>query len=236
MEQIAIIVPTRSRAGNLAQLKQSWEQTTSGKSIFCPVIDNDQLDEYAEIIGGTNWLPSDWSVHNDYPLSSVEKINHVAEVLSKNYPIIGFISDDFIIHTQGWEDKIIDWQMKNKGICYCNDLLQSESLPTAVFIHSDIIKALGYMGIPSLKHYYVDNYWLDIGTRLKKLKYFHDIVIEHKHWSNGKAQKDELYQKTSNTLWDRDKLAWDTYVLTNEGEKEIAKIIKYDRSTIYSEG
>jgi hypothetical protein len=224
MEQIAIIVPTRSRVAEFARLKQTWLETTSKKSILCPIVDNDQLDDYAEHIKGTNWLPADAAP----PLSSVEKINHAAGILNKNYPIIGFISDDFMIHTQGWEEKIIDWQLQHKGICYCNDLLQSQNLPTAVFIHSDIIKALGYMGLPALKHYYVDNYWLDIGTRLKKLKYFHDIIIEHRHWSNGKSEKDQLYHQTENSLWTRDAAQWADYILTKEGDKEITKIIKYD--------
>lgn len=228
MEEIALLVPTRSRVELFTRLKESWEKTTSGKSVLVPIVDIDELHIYADTIAGTNWMPSETSRP-----SAVEKLNQASAILSLNYPVIGFVSDDFVFHTQGWEDKIVEWQRKAVGIAYCNDLLQGASLPCNVFIHSDIIRALGFMAPTELKHYYNDNYWLDLGLRLKRLKYFHDIIIEHKHWSNNKAQKDELYSSTENAYMTRDREAWDKYRGEEKKlDRDITTIGKYEAQKI----
>jgi hypothetical protein len=231
MESIALIVPTRSRVDRFGDLKWSWKLTTGGKSRIIPIVDHDQIDDYGPVTADIDLVLS----RENMIQSSVEKINLGASVTAHKYPIIGFISDDFIFRTREWEDKVIEWQTANKGICYCNDLLQGENLPTAVFMHSSLINALGYMGLPTLKHYYVDNYWLDLGTKLKRLKYFHDIIIEHQHWSNKKTIKDQLYSITENYM-DQDKRTWDEFVRNSGGNLEVSKIINYEKDQNDSTG
>jgi hypothetical protein len=58
------------------------------------------------------------------------------------------------------------------GIAYGNDLLQSEKLPTAVCMTSNIIDALDYIVPPQLQHMYADNFWKDLGICTKIIKYF----------------------------------------------------------------
>lgn len=227
MKQINVIVPTRDRVGGFERLKKSWKETTNGLSTLTPVVDIDQVEDYQHLTADINLVVSGAE-------SSVWKINAAARVLIEDInpaAIIGFVSDDFVFRTPDWETEIITWQHVNRGICYCNDLLQGENLPTAVFIHRDIVKALGYMGLPSLKHYYVDNYWLDLGHRLGRIKYFPDIVIEHQHWSNNKTAKDKLYSITENHM-DQDKRTWDEFVRNNDGFKEVEKIINYQKHNV----
>jgi hypothetical protein len=86
---------------------------------------------------------------------------------------------------------------------YGNDLLQGANLPTAVFMTSDIIRALGWMVPPSLQHLYVDDSWRDLGRSAACLQYLPDVVIEHVHpFALGadhrpKAELDDGYRRVN---------------------------------------
>lgn len=224
-KKIAILVPTRSRPEIFLRLLESWEKTTSRKSQLMPIIDSDQVERYDKALSR---CPEAFVCsHREGIPTLVRKLNigagaHIA------YPIISFMGDDCVFQTADWEDQIINWQEKNKGICYCNDQLQEGSLPNNVFIHSEWIEALGFMAPPVLNHYYIDNYWMDLGLRLRKLKYFHDIVIEHRHWSNGKAEKDDTYQNAESKFMQQDQIIWDLYRGPGGGlDQDVSKIIKH---------
>jgi hypothetical protein len=216
MDEILIVVPSKGRPEMMQSFIESWQLTTSGKSDILVGLDDDDETKTKYPISVNRAL-----MVNGYELN--KKNNILATYgASKGYPIIGCLSDDFIFHTKGWEDQIIEWQEVNKGICYGNDLLQGANLPTAPFIHSSIITALGYAAPPELIHYYIDNYWLELGMRLDKLKYFPDIIIEHKHWSSGKSIKDETYSN-SEKLMTQDRETWDKYRETKLSE-DVKKI------------
>lgn len=209
MKKLTIIVPSRGRPHLMERLLESWKRTTLGHSRIVMVLDGDDSYHYNE-------------VHNKYVGTAVElavifgerrlltsKLNCFAGDWKEEGSIgVGFMGDDCVFISENWELPIIEWLEKNVGICYGNDLLQGESLPNNVFIHTDIIDALGFMAPPELKHYYIDNYWKDLGLRLDKLKYFPNIIIEHRHWSNKKEVKDTIYTEAEK-LMGEDKITWD---------------------------
>lgn len=205
MEKIAIIIPSRGRPELMKALIESWEKTTQGGSNIIMGLDtNDpELNNYPIDDERFGWLIGPQKELN-------EKNNNLARGRANDYEIIGCLSDDFVFLSKDWEGKVIECQESLKGICYGNDLLQGRNLPTAPFIHNNIIKALGYAAPPVLKHYYIDNYWLELGMRLNRLQYIPDMIIEHRHWSSGKSIKDETYSK-SETLMGQDREAWDHY-------------------------
>jgi hypothetical protein len=137
---------------------------------------------------------------------------------------VGFMGDDCVFMTPGWDLFIVEYLKNNKGICYCNDLLQGENIPNNVFMHVDIIKALGFMAPPELKHYFIDNYWRELGSQLGKFEYFGNIVIEHRHWSNEKAEKDATYTEAED-LMGPDRIAWDNYRTSGRVQEDVNKII-----------
>lgn len=203
MEKIAIIVPSRGRPQQMRELMASWLLTSKGKSVIMMGLDGDDptLQNYPP---GIQLITTPGGELN-------EKNNRLANAaLLRGHEIVGCLSDDFIFFTHGWEDIVIHWQEKHRGICYGNDLLQGRALPTAPFIHKDIIIPLGFTAPPELIHYYIDNYWLDLGLRLEKIMYLPQVIIEHKHWSSGKSKKDETYSN-SEILMNRDKETWDAY-------------------------
>jgi hypothetical protein len=110
-------------------------------------------------------------------------------------------------------------------VCYGNDLFRGGSLPTSVFISSNIIKALGFMVPPTFKHMYCDNFWYNLGHELGCLKYFPDIIIEHMHHGNNKANMDSQYKRTEGYLAEDGK----AYLDYNENQfsKDIQKVKDY---------
>jgi hypothetical protein len=91
---------------------------------------------------------------------------------------------------------------------------------------SKIIKAIGYMAPPKQKHMYLDNFWLDLGTRLNSIHYLEDVIIEHLHFSVGKSDMDSSYQETNDSaIYNADKVAYDEYLLT-QMDIDIEKILK----------
>ena len=76
------------------------------------------------------------------------------------------------------EDIFLEEANKNKlCVYYGNDGYQGEILCTHAFISSNIIKTLGFMGPECLNHYYVDNFWMEMGKHLKCLKYLEIIFF-----------------------------------------------------------
>lgn len=216
-KEIVIIVPTRGRPDNMKRLIESWSQRTQGKSEIVMVLDEDDYENY---FGIEPWSASPHIIVGERR-DLCEKTNILIPIaLKQDHKIFCSVGDDHVFLTPGWEDRIIEWQNANKGICYCNDLLQFENLPTNVFIHRDIIEPLGYMAPPVLEHYFIDNYWKDLGLRLNNIHYFPDIVIEHRHWSNNKSVKDATYAEVE-AKFRQDQKVWDAY-----RETELANDVK----------
>lgn len=224
MRDILIIIPTRSSGGtrvdSLRRLIESWRKTTEGYSDIMTVLDDDDKENY---VGALNPIGHHVVMRRT---NLVNKLNTAVKMTVKEYKIICFVGDDVVFQTPGWEKQIVDYMNVN-GPCvaYCNDLLQGGNLPNNVFLSSEIVEALGYMCPPELKHYYIDNFWKDLGIRLGRMKYFPDIVIEHMHWSNNKMPKDELYTE-SERMMGEDQQAFDKY-RAERFDSDIRKIAEF---------
>lgn len=233
MRDILIIIPTRSSGGtrieSIKRLFKSWRETTDGYSDILVCMDDDDYQQYIQILPPTSII----QIRSNMKL--VEKLNIAAMNYADRYKIVCFVGDDVVFKTEGWEKEVVEWMEKNKpGVCYCNDLLQEETLPNNVFLSSEIVLAMGYMVPSSIQHYYIDNFWKDLGIRLSKLKYFPDIIIEHMHWSNDKAEKDALYTE-SEKMMETDRQAFDKYRVQKMAE-DIEKIKNYSHDSKGTEG
>lgn len=227
-EKIYILIPTRDRPETIWRLIDSWlrERDNNGNSELIIIVDSDQKELYHKLFEEIHMGINVVIIKKGYKL--VPKLNIVAnavingefgEVLG-----IGFMGDDCVFRTS-WETEIVRQLKESKGFAYANDLLKGEEIPNNVFIHRDIIEKLGFMCPKVLQHYYIDNYWKDLGIKIHNIRYFPNIIIEHMHHSNGKARKDDLY-KRSEVLLDIDKLAYDDYLLSGKMQKDVNKILE----------
>lgn len=214
MTALAVIVPTRGRPENAARLETAFRDTDTLNAVPVFVADREdpKLPGYQQALdegrirrllvhdgpGGTGLC---------YPL------NFAARRYASVYEAIGFMGDDHLPRTVGWEDKILDaLDSLEPRVVYGNDLLQGPNLPTAVFMQSRMIRAMGVMAPQVMRHLYLDNFWKELGERLNGLVYLPDVVIEHLHPAAGKAPMDDGYQRVNAPAADRsDREAWLAY-------------------------
>jgi hypothetical protein len=191
------IIPTRGRNDNAIRLFEAINATADFTEVVF-AIDNDDLKTYQGLVDKTAGLDNVKVVVADR-MGMNGTLNHWALWFSPDYDYICFMGDDHLPRTGGWDTKLAEAIGSDVGISYGNDLLQGENLPTAVVMSSKIIRATGFMSPPNLKHLFLDNYWLAMGQALGNANYLPDVIIEHLHYTNGKAEHDERYAAVNNS-------------------------------------
>lgn len=204
MRDLVLVVPSRGRPGSIADLRDWLNRTCKEDTSLLVGLDSDdpRRPEYPKGI--------DYVVRSGIR-SVVPWMNELALPLVDEFRYIGMIGDDNRPRTTGWDTRIIE-ALQDKPFAFGNDLYPRDpgSHCAHIFCRSEIVKTLGYLGPPTLKHMFVDNVWLEWG-RACGIAYLDDVIIEHLHFTTGKSAYDETY-RTSAGLWDRDNAAWSAYV------------------------
>lgn len=203
---LLVIVPTRGRPQNAARLEKAFQETDSLNADLVFVADYDD----PELISYHTAVSRLLIYRGQTGKGLVPSLNWAAELYVDIYDYLGFMGDDHLPRTAGWDAHVLGaLDAVEPRVAYGNDLLQGEQLPTAAFLPSRMVRALGFMAPPVLQHLYVDNFWLELGQALKGLRYLPDVTIEHIHPAAGKAPMDERYSVVNAQAADRiDSDAW----------------------------
>ena len=221
-----VVVPTRGRPQNITRLLATWHETGATAQLVVALDDDDpQLDAYLEaldddirlrevhVVTGTRLR-----MNGTLNAVAVQLLDRVLEppvgTPARLPDVIGFMGDDHLPRTHGW-DQLVEDALDDLGVglVYGDDLIQRQNLPTAVFMSAPIVRALGYMAPPVLKHLFLDNYWRDLGLASGRLRYLPSVVIEHLHPIAGKAEHDETYaQANASETWTHDEAAYAAFV------------------------
>jgi len=142
-------------------------------------------------------------------------LNQAAIKYCNEYEFIGFWGDDHRPNTQSWNVSMYELLNNKKpySMAYANDLLQGEKLATQIIIDSLYIRKLGYFVHPSIQHLYGDDFLMYIGRKMNNIHYLANVIIEHEHYTAGKAPQDSLYLELNSS------------VQFSEGEKNYKNII-----------
>lgn len=221
MSDLAIITPSRSRPQNIEAMLESFEETKA-KCKLVVVIDEDdpQLDEYYKLsIPLIIQLPREGK-------GMARPLNRAAQILRGEFSFFGFLGDDHRPRTPHWDEIILsELEDMPVGLVYANDLLQGHRLPTQIVMTANIVDALGGMVPPGFEHLFLDNFWLQLGTDLKAIRYLGDVIIEHMHPFAGKGQMDALYQEVNDpSLSNRDQLRFIEYIKSAEYQELLAAL------------
>lgn len=203
-----VIVPSRGRPQNIERLVGDWLDTATTDADLRVVIDADdpELDRYLKIEEAP-FLEIE--VQQQRGLNRI--LNAAAIIEASYYGIVGFMGDDHAPRTIGWDQKIRDVLEDSIGVAYGDDLLMGETIPTAAFITSNLVRCLGWYSPPALTHLCLDVFWKHLGEATS-LHYLPDVIIEHMHPANGKAEFDERYAAVNNPgMVKRDAGAWYGY-------------------------
>lgn len=214
MTALAVVVPTRGRPENAARLAAAFEATTASGAVPVFVADEDdpKLEDYRALLeAGT--IPRLMISNHPGGGGLCIPLNWAAIRYAEVYENVGFMGDDHLPRTVGWDTEMIgELDSLEPRLAYGNDLLQGANLPTAVFMQSRMIRAIGVMAPQVMRHLYLDNFWKELGERTGGLRYRDDVVIEHLHPVAGKAEWDERYRVVNAPGMDTgDRDAWIAY-------------------------
>jgi len=196
-DDLLVIIPTRGRPQAIPEIMAAWDETgATADLLFAVDTDDPKLAAYKKHAVG---LKADGRVRFTFGKRRrlVGTLNAQAVKAEKTYRFLAFMGDDHRPRPaeQPWDDRIRICLSGGPGIVYGNDLLQGETMATAVAMTSDIVTALGYMAPPAMVHLCVDLCWVDWGRGMGRITYLDDMVIEHLHPAAGKADVDQGYEE-----------------------------------------
>lgn len=225
MKKIAILIPSRDRNHKIERLNKLWfdyiDNTITTDCII--VLDEDNEHTYTRMPGFIYNI-----VKSNGSRGIVNPLNQAAITFCNDYEYIGFWGDDHRPNTKNWNSIMYSTLIKNKpySMVYGNDLLQGEKLATEIIIDSLYIKKLGYMLYPMIQHMYSDDLLMYMGKYMNNIHYLDDVIIEHEHYSVGKAVQDDIYCAVSDpVIMEKDKLAYETIKNSKEFNNKLDELL-----------
>ena len=193
MRDLLVITPSRSRPERLREMLAACLDLSTAATDIAVGIDEDQAELYVGVCDDprVKWFSGPRDTLAGWT-------NALAVPHADKYRALASFGDDHMPRTPGWDSLLlaaID-AMGGTGIAYGNDLIFGEGLPTAPVISADIVRALGWMCLPPLRHMAVDLVWKDLGSEAGCLAYVPEVTVEHVHWCNGKAPLDPVYAES----------------------------------------
>jgi len=192
------IFATRSRVENCKRFIEGWNRTRANTEVYLRL---DECDPYLDDLLALSW-PDTFKI----VVGAREGLRAAVNEGFEKYPDkdwYGWLADDLNPTTTDWDSLLIKRAGK-KEISYPNDLGGKPKLPTHPVVGGDLVRAVGWFGLPSSAHLYLDTAWKTIGEKLNCLHRMPDVIVEHVHPFWKKANTDIIY-KENRTRSARDK-------------------------------
>jgi Glycosyl transferase family 2 len=211
MRNLVVLVPSRNRPENIAELIKSLDETETESDLIV-IIDDDEPQQDAYLQLGCDVLMVEKNGKG-----MAKPLNFAARHYANKYRHFAFLGDDHRPRTKNWDVHFINaLDELGTGLVYGNDLLQGKNLATAIAMTGDIVRALGGMVPPDMIHLYLDNFWMQLGQDLNAMTYLDDVILEHMHPIAGKAEWDEGYREVNaEEVYSADKKALDDYLASD---------------------
>ncbi len=196
MKRLLTICATRIRPHRIGEMLDSFDRTKSFADIVIYVSEDDpKLEAYKDVLEGRNYV-----VGKRKTLVEVE--NYFSTVVYPDYQFYQGVNDDQVFHTEKWDEKLtndIETKGGGWGVACCRDLMHDDDWDKCKYANSpiisgNIVRTLGYIYYPELVHTHTDDYLRDVALGINRLFRNPEVVIEHKHCLNGKADLDDNYK------------------------------------------
>jgi len=220
---ILTLCPTRGRPLRAAETLRSFRETAQkldSRLVFVIDYDDPAREEY--LLLGKQWVrrfgfDADAPYFVTLPAKDtgdlVKATNAKLHRFWDRCDIFGHVGDDHVFRTKGWDAAISDALADKPGVAYGDDGIHGQAIPTAAFVSSVIVKALGWLALPTCHHLYIDNAWYALGQRLGSRHYLPKVSIEHMHPLVGKAPYDEGYvRNNAPDMYEHDRAAYEAWL------------------------
>ena len=197
-----IVLPSRARPHNFRRLISACRETGTTTSAYVRLDEDDAtLNEYLIAEKPSNWIIV---VGERLPLSGV--YNEVYRSLPDAAYWI-FIADDVVPLTHEWDRKLIE-AAGTDGMAVPSGGHEDYAGAPHFALGGDLARSMGWLALPGLNRLYIDTVWWEIAEAKGVLRHAPDIVLDHRHFSNGKALMDSTYRKP---LKAEDKAIYETW-------------------------
>jgi hypothetical protein len=204
--KLAITVPTRGRPHNLERLAKAVKETCKLKYELFARIDEDDSSVYPELDNVTYVVGP--------RIFFTASLNELAKIASEqDFTHVAILGDDVLPETIGW-DEIMVKSLPELGVAYGSDGLEHlhpPDLPTHVVVPMEMYRRLGWLGMPTSRHLFLDNAWRELG-RLTEFIYHPDVKLSHLHRWNKAAPDDKTYREANDKQKrEDDRIAFETW-------------------------
>jgi hypothetical protein len=215
MPDLAVLIPTRGRPGNVRKVISAWDFTNAwdrADMILVADSDDPEIQGYRdlaeEIANPDNGEGLITLVEVPKWMPMVHKLNLTAVNLAARpggwpaeagYFALGFAGDDHLPQTIGWAARYLTVLRElGSGMVYGDDGYQGVKLSTEWAITSDVVRALDRMVPADVEHMYCDNAMMDLFSAAGALRWLPEIRIEHFNpYAGGKAPMDDQYKRVN---------------------------------------
>jgi hypothetical protein len=203
VSELGLLVPSRGRPAGAARLWESMRRTCTAPTQLLIGLDADDpsRDSYP---AGPGYVIRDGLRY------VTAWVNHLALLTLGAYAAVGTVGDDNTCSSDGWDTAILA-ALERQPFAFGNDLYPFRapgSLSCHIFMRTEVIETLGYMGPPELAHMFVDVAWyawcLACGH-----EFLASVLLPHHHYTTG-APHDETYAR-SLALTGSGLAAWHAY-------------------------
>jgi hypothetical protein len=229
--KVALLVPSRERIQGKRDLANSIANTVhniNNINLYFGIDDDDPTKPEAIQISKEFPFVKIIEIHNNGKFDGLGKLWNIC-ARATNEEIMAMIGDDMVFITKGWDSRILEefdsihCPSDNIKMVHCYDGRHGAKIAVNAFVHRRYMDITGYFMREEFRCDFIDLWLHQIFASLGRLKYRGDIHIEHRHWSFGKMQVDNVarnlrgnrYPEISQKLWVETK---------NERIKEAEKI------------
>jgi len=219
---LGLFVPSRRRPGNVARFVRAVAKTSTAQTDIIFGFDDDDPDLQKSIIAAQTAAQSagvSVTVVTGPRKGLGAWTNELAATFADDYRALGSFGDDHVPQTCGWDKLLLDAidGMGGCGIAYPNDGIRDD-VGEAWVMSANIVRALGWMCEPTLKHWWVDEVITVIGREADCLAYLPDVTVRHNHPAAGRGQFDATYwdafkgvaaDKKAYEMWRAERMAAD---------------------------
>ncbi len=198
-----IILPTRGRAGGkLQRCLRALKETGTTTPGLIAVAEDDwrtNKDAYAK-----TEIPPGWNFFvGDYPDTAT-----ATEAVRARFPDAAFyiwFTDDNIAETPEW-DRLLVSHLTGNNIVSTAFGEKSSRMNGAIAFSGDLIRAIGYIYPPGLKHLFLDDVFEEIGRMTGCWQVLPDVMVRHYH--GPKVGEPDTTSERVNTFWENDRKAY----------------------------
>ena len=211
---LVVITPSRGRPGRLCDLVRACAETTAGRVRVLACVDDDDLavESYREMAGMQGLILTTAPRRTLSGWTNAAAGDLLAGEYGKPPAFLASLGDDHMPETADWDLRLADAAESVVGFAYGDDGYQHGGLCTAWVACSAVVKAIGWMMLPTCEHMYVDNAVMELGRRAGRIAYVPRVKITHLHPKAGRAEWDHGYLRVNaQEQFDRDRAAFDRW-------------------------